>query len=66
MGCEIILDSSLWFELQILRILKRKLVQVDCNELLAQLIGEVGPADTAPISVETVSSHDISDVSTYL
>ena len=48
----------------LVRILKRQIVQTDCNELLAQLMEEERPADTAPpptapILVETVTSRDI-------
>ena len=48
----------------LVRILKRLIVQMDSNELLAQLMEEERPADTAPpptapIPIETVSSRDI-------
>jgi len=47
----------------LVRILKRQIVQMHCNELLAQLMEEERPADTAPpptapIPIETtVSVH---------
>jgi len=58
MGCETIRLKHL------VRILKRLIVQTDCNELLVQLMEEERPANTAstptaPIPIETASSHDM-------
>jgi len=50
--------------MHLVRILKRLIVQTDCNEFLEQLMKEERPADTAspriaPIAIETVSARDI-------